>query len=182
MTAVTAQPTPDAALVAALLSDLHSVRQHLASCGPSIPSSTGLVCDVLQTGVTGDGCSAHYREAGREMRRLPPPPPAHVRLWSTELAALPGHSLRAYLVGSVEVLSLEPPSSAPLVVDSSDPKPRPVRVVVTLAQRVGWICADDAQRERWRKVLASRDRTAALLGMARAGESRLIECAREWSR
>lgn len=178
---VNEQPTTDAVTIAALLADLHAVRQHLASRGVSLPSPTGLVCDVLQTGVTGDGCSARYRTEGREMRRLPAPPAAYVRMFSRELTALPGHGLRTYLVRSPDVLSLEPPSAAPLTIDNNDPKPKSVRVIVSLAQRVGWICADDAQRERWRKVLASRDRTAALLGMARAGETRLIECAKEWT-
>ncbi len=170
----------DELLVRRLLTDLHTVRQYLACADASIPSSTGIVCDVLQTGVTGDGCSARYSEAGREMRRLPPKPIEHRRLFG-ELASSLHHTLRVYLVASPEVydLSADHPKCAGITVVQSD-KRRQI-VPVSLAQRVAWIRADAELSKRWAEMLVGANRKQALDAMRRAGSSALLACAKEWA-
>lgn len=171
----------DAILVRRLLTDMHTVRQYLASSSASIPSSTGIVCDVLRAGVTGDGCSARYSEAGREMRRLPPTPIEHRRMFGP-LAEQPLHSLRVYLVASPEVydLSADPPKCAGIEAHTLD-KRRSI-IPVSLAQCVAWIRADAVLSKRWAELLVGQNRKQALDAMRRSGMAALIECAKEWAR
>lgn len=165
-----------------MLADMHLVRQYLASSGVSLPSPTAIVCDVLASGVTGDGCSSRYQQAGREMRRLEAPPLEHRRLWTDELASLPGHSTRVYLVASVEVLDLsaDPPKVAPLVVIEADKRER--RHPLTLAQRIGWVKASSEQTAKWATAIRDGRKKQALDGMAAKGEAALALAAEEWAR
>lgn len=171
----------DAINLRRLLADMHVVRQYLASSGVSLPSPTAIVCDVLASGVTGDGNSAHYQQAGREMRRLEVPPLEHRRMWTDEFRALPGHSTRVYLVASVEVLDLsaDPPKVAPLVVVEADKRER--RHPLTLAQRIGWVMASKEQAAKWATAIRDGRKKQALDGMAAKGEAALALAAEEWA-
>ena len=171
----------DAINLRRLLADMHLVRQYLASSGVSLPSPTAIVCDVLASGVTGDGNSARYQQAGREMRRLEVPPLEHRRMWTDEFRALPGHSTRVYLVASIEVLDLsaDPPKVAPLVVIEADKRER--RHALTLAQRIGWVTAKESQQKQWLSAIRDGRKKQALDGMAVRGEAALALAAEEWA-
>lgn len=181
MTTALVTDDPAAINLRRLLADMHIVRQYLASSGVSLPSPTAIVCDVLASGVTGDGNSARYQQAGREMRRLATPPLEHRRLWTDELASLPGHSTRVYLVASVEVLDLsaDPPKVAPLVVIEADKRER--RHALTLAQRIGWVKASQEQAAKWAAAIQDGRKKQALDGMQVRGEAALALAAEEWA-
>lgn len=179
---MTATALPDTLDLPALLRDLHELRQHLACAGVSLPSSTGLVCDVIRVGVTGDGCSAHYREAGREMRTLPRPPatwPRFVELVSALDRGPTGYLLER-LVYSVEVqdLSATPPRVAPLVAEVAGKSRTLSR---TLAEWCAWTLADPTQRGLWLVALAKSPKQAHD-SMAHRGSEALKTLAKEWLR
>jgi len=161
-------------VIAALLSDLAEVRRYYAAL-PGPPSSFGIALDSARTGVLGDGCSAHYREPGRELRRAPPRPLSERRLWS--LADRPGHGLRVYLVASVEVLDLAAERVAPLALGTG----RAVRSVdVSLRERVGWVLSP-AEHDRWERALRAGDSRPARAAMLERGTAALAAAAAEWT-
>lgn len=160
---------------AILLADLAELRRYLAAI-PGPPSTMGIALDAVRTGVLGDGCSSRYPTAGREMRRAPDRPLAYARMWG-DLAALPGHSVRCWLLSPV-VLDLDKLTTAPVILP---PGPGKRRHTLPLVERLGWDYADDAHRARWAVALRSGDSRPARTAMAAAGDALLDRAAAEWA-
>ena len=157
-----------------LLADLAELRRYLAAI-PGPPSTMGIALDAARTGVLGDGCSVRHPTVGREMRRMPDRPLSYARMWG-DLAALPGHSVRAWLLSPC-VLDLVALTAADVVLE---PGPGKRRHTLTLVERLGWDYADDAHRTRWGLALRTGDSRPARTAMATAGELLLDRAAEEW--
>lgn len=159
---------------AIMLADLAELRRYLAAI-PGPPSTMGVALDAARTGILGDGCSARYPTAGREMRRTPDRPLSYARLWGP-LAALPGHSVRAWLLSPV-VLDLDKLTTAPVILP---PGPGKRAHALELAERLGWDYGDEPHRARWTVALRSGDSRPARTAMAAAGDALLDRAAVEW--
>lgn len=163
-----------AAAIATMLADLCELRSYLASI-PGPPSPMGATLDAARTGILGDGCSARYPTAGREMRRAPSRPLSYARMWSV-LAERPGHSVRVWLLSPV-VLDLARQTTAQVMLS-----PGPGRRAHSLAlpERLGWDYATATQRARWGILLRVGDGRPSRIAMASAGTALLEQAAAEW--